>query len=173
MAVDSSKQHITIAIVGNPNSGKTSLYNKITGEKELVGNYGGSTLEATTSHCNYKGYELHITDLPGVNALSANTSNESYVRQHLIENKPDIVLNVIAVPNLERNLYLTTELIDMLRLALLDHHFLAVFQALTILSLMLPIEGVYVLIPLFLLHQVFALDQALDSLLLILPMEGV
>ena len=113
MAVDSSKQHITIAIVGNPNSGKTSLYNRITGERELVGNYGGSTVEATTAHCSYKGYEIHITDLPGVNALSANTSNENYVRQHLIDNKPDIVLNVIAVPNLERNLYLTTELIDM------------------------------------------------------------
>ena len=65
MAVDSSKRHITIAIVGNPNSGKTSLYNRITGEHELVGNYSGSTVEATTTHCNYKGYELHITDLPG------------------------------------------------------------------------------------------------------------
>ena len=113
MAVDSSKRHISIAIVGNPNSGKTSLYNRITGEKELVGNYSGSTVEATTAHCEYKGYELHITDLPGVNALSANTANETYVRQHLITNNPDIVLNVIAVPNLERNLYLTTELIDM------------------------------------------------------------
>ncbi len=113
MAVDSSKRHITIAIVGNPNSGKTSLYNRITGEQELVGNYSGSTVEATTAHCTYKGYELHITDLPGINALSSNTEKESYVRQHLIANNPDIVLNVIAIPNLERNLYLTTELIDM------------------------------------------------------------
>ena len=103
---------IHIAIVGNPNSGKTSLYNHITGKHEHTGNYGGTTIEAQTTTCQYKGYELHITDLPGANALSGATSEERYVRKYLAEHTPDIVLNVVCASNLERNLYITTELID-------------------------------------------------------------
>ncbi len=113
MVVDSNKKHISIAIVGNPNCGKTSLYNRITGEHEHVGNYSGVTVEAQSASCQYKGYTITITDLPGAYALSAATPTESYVRQHLIDHTPDIVLNVICASNLERNLYLTTELIDM------------------------------------------------------------
>ena len=103
---------IHIAIVGNPNSGKTSLYNHITGEHEHVGNYGGTTIEAQTTICHYKGYELHVTDLPGANALSGTTPEEQYVRKYLAEHTPDIVLNVVCASNLEHNLYITTELID-------------------------------------------------------------
>ena len=113
MAVERGKKQISVAIVGNPNSGKTSLYNHITGKHEHVGNYGGTTVEAQTTTRQYKGYELAITDLPGANALSGSTTEESYVRNYLAENRPDIVLNMLCVSNLERNLYLTTELIDM------------------------------------------------------------
>ena len=107
-----SKKVIHIAIVGNPNSGKTSLYNHITGKHEHTANYGGTTVEAQTTICNYKGYKLHITDLPGANALSGATNEERYVRKYLAEHTPDIVLNVVCASNLEHNLYITTELID-------------------------------------------------------------
>ena len=110
--VEKRTKHINIAIVGNPNSGKTSLYNHITGKHEHTGNYGGTTVDAQTSTCYYKGYELHITDLPGANALSGATTEERYVRKYLAEHTPDVVLNVVCASNLERNLYITTELID-------------------------------------------------------------
>ena len=111
--IDRRKRHIDIAIVGNPNSGKTSIFNHLTGEHEHVGNYSGVTVDAKTALCHYKDYELHITDLPGTYALSAYTPEELYVRRHLAEHTPDVVLNVICASNLERNLYLTSELIDM------------------------------------------------------------
>ncbi|MBR2325758.1 MAG: ferrous iron transport protein B [Alistipes sp.] len=108
-----SEKVIHIAIVGNPNSGKTSLYNHITGEHEHTGNYGGTTVEAQTTSTHYKGYTLRVTDLPGTNALSLNTPEEQYVRRYLAEHTPDVVLNVVCASDLERNLYITTELIDM------------------------------------------------------------
>lgn len=111
--IDRRKRHIDIVIVGNPNSGKTSIFNHLTGEHEHVGNYSGVTVDAKTALCHYKDYELHITDLPGTYALSAYTPEELYVRRHLAEHTPDVVLNVICASNLERNLYLTSELIDM------------------------------------------------------------
>lgn len=106
-------KHINVALVGNPNSGKTSLFNRMVGAREHVGNYSGVTVDAKTGRCMYKGYELHITDLPGTYALSAYTPEELYVRKHLAQHSPDVVLNVVVASNLERNLYLTTELIDM------------------------------------------------------------
>lgn len=111
--ISKRKRHINIAIVGNPNSGKTSLFNRIAGAHEHVGNYSGVTVDAKSGKAEYGGYEFHITDLPGTYALSAYSPEERYVRTHLVEHTPDVILNVVCSSNLERNLYLTTELIDM------------------------------------------------------------
>ena len=110
-----SREHkrINIALVGNPNSGKTSLFNAVSGSREHVGNYSGVTVDAKRGRCSYKGYEITITDLPGTYALSAYTPEELYVRHHLENDLPDVVVNAVVASNLERNLYLTTELIDM------------------------------------------------------------
>ena len=103
---------ITVALVGNPNSGKTSLFNAISGGHEHVGNYSGVTVGAKIGSCVYRGYRFEVTDLPGTYALSAYTPEERYVRHHLAESIPDVVINSVVASNLERNLYLTTELID-------------------------------------------------------------
>ena len=103
---------ITVALVGNPNSGKTSLFNAISGGHEHVGNYSGVTVGAKIGSCVYRGYRFEVTDLPGTYALSAYTPEERYVRHHLAASIPDVVINSVVASNLERNLYLTTELID-------------------------------------------------------------
>ena len=103
---------IAVALVGNPNSGKTSLFNAISGGHEHVGNYSGVTVGAKSGHCIYRGYRFEITDLPGTYALSAYTPEERYVRHHLATQTPDVVINSVVASNIERNLYLTTELID-------------------------------------------------------------
>lgn len=104
---------IDIVLVGNPNSGKTSLFNAISGLKEKVGNYSGVTVDAKTTFVKYNGYKFNIIDLPGTYSISAYTNEESYVRKYLFDNNPDIVINVVDASNLERNLFLTTQLIDM------------------------------------------------------------
>ena len=104
---------INIALVGNPNSGKTTLFNKVSGAKEHTGNYSGVTVGSKTISFEYDGYVFNITDLPGTYSLSAYSPEELYVREYIIENTPDVVVNVIDASNLERNLYLTTQLIDM------------------------------------------------------------
>ena len=106
-------REINVALVGNPNSGKTSLFNALSGEHEHVGNYSGVTVDAKCGSCRYKGYKINITDLPGTYALSAYTPEELYVRSHLMEEMPDVVINAVVASNLERNLFLTTELIDL------------------------------------------------------------
>ncbi len=103
---------INVALVGNPNSGKTSLFNAISGGHEHVGNYSGVTVGAKTGSYTYKGYHFKITDLPGTYALSAYTPEERYVRSHIAEQNPDVIINSVVASNLKRNLYLTTELID-------------------------------------------------------------
>ena len=110
--VGQCKKHIHVALVGNPNSGKTSLFNAISGGHEHVGNYSGVTVDAKVGYRTYKGYHFEITDLPGTYALAAYTPEELYVRRHLVENTPDVIINAVVASNLERNLYLTTELID-------------------------------------------------------------
>lgn len=110
--VRQSGKHIHVALVGNPNSGKTSLFNAISGSREHVGNYSGVTVDAKVGYCNYKGYHFELTDLPGTYALAAYTPEELYVRRHLFEKTPDVIINAVVASNLERNLYLTTELID-------------------------------------------------------------
>ena len=104
---------ISVALVGNPNCGKTSLFNFASGAHERVGNYSGVTVDAKVGHASYEGYEFDLVDLPGTYSLSAYSPEELYVRKQLVEETPDIVINVIDASNLERNLYLTTQLIDM------------------------------------------------------------
>ncbi len=104
---------INVALVGNPNCGKTSLFNVASGAHEHVGNYSGVTVDAKVGHFDFQGYHFRIVDLPGTYSLSAYTPEELYVRRHLIEETPDVVINVLDASNLERNLYLTTQLIDM------------------------------------------------------------
>ncbi len=104
---------INVALVGNPNCGKTSLFNLASGSHEHVGNYSGVTVDAKEGYFNFEGYKFRIVDLPGTYSLSAYTPEEVYVRRHLVEEMPDIVINVVDASNLERNLYLTTQLIDM------------------------------------------------------------
>lgn len=104
---------VNIALVGNPNSGKTTLFNYASGAREHVGNYSGVTIDSKLAHFKHKGYTFNITDLPGTYSLSAYTPEELYVRRFIHEQKPDVVINVVDASNLERNLYLTTQLIDM------------------------------------------------------------
>ena len=108
------KSHIiNVALVGNPNCGKTSLFNFASGAHERVGNYSGVTVDAKEGHAEYEGYQFNLVDLPGTYSLSAYSPEELYVRKQIIENTPDVIINVIDASNLERNLYLTTQLVDM------------------------------------------------------------
>lgn len=104
---------INVALVGNPNCGKTSLFNFASGAHEHVGNYSGVTVDAKEGTFQQNGYTFRIVDLPGTYSLSAYTPEELYVRSHLNEAQPDVVINVVDASNLERNLYLTCQLIDM------------------------------------------------------------
>jgi ferrous iron transport protein B len=107
------RRTINVALVGNPNSGKTSLFNVASGAHERVGNYSGVTVDAKEGRFKFQGYEFKLVDLPGTYSLSAYTPEELYVRRHIVEEVPDIIINVVDASNLERNLYLTTQLIDM------------------------------------------------------------
>ena len=107
------RRTINVALVGNPNCGKTSLFNFASGAHAHVGNYSGVTVDATEAHAQMFGYEFLLTDLPGTYSLSCYSPEELYVRKHLSEQMPDVVINVIDASNLERNLYLTTQLVDM------------------------------------------------------------
>lgn len=107
------RKEIRVALVGNPNCGKTSLFNMASGSHEHVGNYSGVTVDAKEGDFEYGGYHFKIVDLPGTYSLSAYSPEELYVRRNLIEEIPDVVINVVDASNLQRNLYLTTQLIDM------------------------------------------------------------
>ena len=107
------RRTINVALVGNPNCGKTSLFNVASGSHEHVGNYSGVTVDAKVGHFEFQGYSFQLVDLPGTYSLSAYSPEELYVRKHIIEKTPDVIINVVDAGNLERNLYLTTQLIDM------------------------------------------------------------
>ncbi len=104
---------INVALIGNPNCGKTSLFNVLSGAKEHVGNYSGVTVGAKDGEFHYGIYTINIVDLPGTYSLSCYSPEEIFVRDYLRENTPDLILNVVDASNIERNLYLTTEIIDM------------------------------------------------------------
>ncbi len=111
---------INVALIGNPNCGKTSLFNIVSGAHEHVGNYAGVTVGAKAGSMAYRGYKFNIVDLPGTYSLSAYSPEELYVMRYLREETPDVIVNVVVGSNLERNLYLTTELIDMNRSMVID-----------------------------------------------------
>ena len=107
------RRTINVALVGNPNCGKTSLFNFASGAHERVGNYSGVTVDAKEGFAEFEGYTFNLVDLPGTYSLSAYSPEELYVRRQIIDKTPDVVINVIDASNLERNLYLTTQLVDM------------------------------------------------------------
>lgn len=114
------RHHISVALIGNPNCGKTSLFNMASGAREHVGNYSGVTVDAKSGSMRYAGYTFDIVDLPGTYSLASYSPEEIYVREYLRDNVPDVIVNVVDASNLERNLYLTTELIDMDRSMVID-----------------------------------------------------
>lgn len=110
---DRSVKTINVALIGNPNCGKTTLFNAASGAHEHVGNYSGVTVDAKEGHLEFGGYAINLIDLPGTYSLSCYSPEELYVRRYLKDQTPDVIINVVVASNLERNLYLTTELIDM------------------------------------------------------------
>ena len=112
---DALREHrtINVALIGNPNCGKTSLFNFASGAHNHVGNYSGVTVDASMAHASFYGYEFNLIDLPGTYSLSCYSPEELYVRRYLTQQLPDVVINVVDASNLERNLYLTTQLMDM------------------------------------------------------------
>lgn len=111
--LDREHHTINVALIGNPNCGKTSLFNIASGMSERVGNYSGVTVDAKSGKFEYKGYRINIVDLPGTYSLASYSPEELYVRRYLRDYTPDVIINVVDASNIERNLYLTTELIDM------------------------------------------------------------
>ena len=111
--VEKKTHTINVALVGNPNCGKTSIFNIAAHAHEHVGNYSGVTVDEKIGTFEYGGYTFNLCDLPGTYSLSAYSPEELYVRKHIVEKRPDIILNVVDGTNLERNLYLSTQLIDM------------------------------------------------------------
>ncbi|MCK5786270.1 MAG: ferrous iron transport protein B [Candidatus Sabulitectum sp.] len=107
------RQTLTIALAGNPNSGKTSIFNKLTGARQSVGNYPGITVDRKEGHFSWKGTDVRVVDLPGTYSLTAGSPEELIARNVILEEKPDLVINVIDASNLERNLYLTMQLMEL------------------------------------------------------------
>lgn len=113
VSAETKSKTISIALVGNPNCGKTTLFNYASGSKERVGNYAGVTIDAKEARFHQNDYTFLISDLPGTYSITEYSPEELYVRNHIAEKRPDIVVNVLDSSNLERNLFLTTQLIDM------------------------------------------------------------
>ena len=104
---------LTIALAGNPNSGKTTVFNALTGGRQHVGNYPGVTVEKKEGTFTYQGYEVTVVDLPGTYSLTAHSIDEIVARDFLVEEKPDVVIDIVDTSNLERNLYLGTQLMEL------------------------------------------------------------
>ena len=108
-----AKNHITVALAGNPNAGKTSLFNAITGSRQHVGNWPGVTVEKKVGKYTHKGIEIEVVDLPGTYSLTAYSIDEIVARDYIVEERPDVVVHIVDASNLERNLYLTTQLMEL------------------------------------------------------------
>ena len=107
------EQEITVALVGNPNSGKTTLFNNLTGARQHVGNWPGVTVEKKEGSCSVRGCKIKVIDLPGVYSLTAYSVDEVIARDYIVEQSPDVVVDIVDASNLERNLYLTVQLLEM------------------------------------------------------------
>ena len=108
-----SQKTVVVALAGNPNSGKTTIFNSLTGARQHVANYPGVTVEKVEGFCNHKGYKLHIVDLPGTYSLSARSLEEIIARRFIVEERPDLVVQVADASNLERNLYLAVQIMEL------------------------------------------------------------
>jgi len=106
-------KEIIIALAGNPNSGKTTVFNNLTGARQHVGNWPGVTVEKKEGSCNYQGYRIKVVDLPGVYSLTAYSPDEVIARNFIVEGKPDVVVDIVDASNLERNLYLAVQILEM------------------------------------------------------------
>jgi len=106
-------KEITVALAGNPNSGKTTVFNNLTGARQHVGNWPGVTVEKKEGSCSYQGYSIKVVDLPGVYSLTAYSLDEVIARNFVVEEKPDVVVDIVDASNLERNLYLAIQLLEM------------------------------------------------------------
>jgi len=107
------KREIVIALAGNPNSGKTTVFNNLTGAKQHVGNWPGVTVEKKEGSCSFRGYSIKVVDLPGVYSLTAYSPDEVVARNFVIDEKPDVVVDIVDASNLERNLYLAVQIMEM------------------------------------------------------------
>jgi len=108
-----AKREIVIALAGNPNSGKTTVFNNLTGAKQHVGNWPGVTVEKKEGSCSFRGYSIKVVDLPGVYSLTAYSPDEVVARNFVIDEKPDVVVDIVDASNLERNLYLAVQIMEM------------------------------------------------------------
>ena len=106
-------QSLTITLAGNPNVGKSTIFNALTGAHQHVGNWPGKTVEKKEGVCHFKGQEIHVVDLPGTYSLSAYSIEEIVARDYILEAKPDVVIDVIDATNVERNLYLAVQLLEL------------------------------------------------------------
>jgi small GTP-binding protein len=106
-------KELTIALAGNPNSGKTTVFNNLTGARQHVGNWPGVTVEKKEGSCNYQGYHIKVVDLPGVYSLTAYSPDEVIARNFIVEGKPSTVVDIVDASNLERNLYLAVQVLEM------------------------------------------------------------
>ena len=107
------KKKLTIALAGNPNSGKTTVFNNLTGTRQRVGNWPGVTVEKKEGNRTFKKHAFKVIDLPGVYSLTAYSLDEVIARNYIVDEKPDVVVDVVDASNLERNLYLTVQLLEM------------------------------------------------------------
>lgn len=107
-----SKKPIRVALAGNPNAGKTTVFNALTGENQHVGNWPGKTVKRVVGHFHFKGRNIEVVDLPGTYSLSSYSPEEEIARDYIVQEKPDVVVNVVDASNLERNLYLTIQIIE-------------------------------------------------------------
>jgi small GTP-binding protein len=108
-----AKREIVIALAGNPNSGKTTVFNNFTGARQHVGNWPGVTVEKKEGHCSFQGHNIKVVDLPGVYSLTAYSPDEVVARNFIIDEKPDVVVDIVDASNLERNLYLAVQIMEM------------------------------------------------------------